>query len=79
MGGFEKAFRRCLSKAGVRDFRFHDLRHTGATKLAKQGWSVLELSAQGGWKTTSMLKRYVNLNGKYLGERFITSHPSSTN
>ena len=78
VGGFEKAFRRCLSKAEIRDFHFHDLRHTGATKLAKQGWSVLELSAQGGWKTTSMLKRYVNLDGKHLGKRFVMSQYDSS-
>jgi len=77
IGGFEKAFRRCVSRAGISDFHFHDLRHTGATRLAKQGWGVLELSAQGGWKTTSMVKRYVNLNGKHLGTRFTMSRYDS--
>ena len=61
----------------ILDFHFHDLRHTGATRLATKGWSVLELSAQGGWKTTSMLKRYVNLNGKHLGTRFTMSRYDS--
>ena len=55
IGGFEKAFRRCVRKANLKDFHFHDLRHLGATKLAKQGWTTLELAAQGGWRSTSMV------------------------
>jgi hypothetical protein len=38
----------------------------GATKLAKQGWTVLELAAQGGWRSTSMVKRYANINAEHL-------------
>ena len=66
IGGFDKAFKRCVRKANIKDFHFHDCRHMGATKLAKQGWTVLELAAQGGWKSTSMVKRYANINAEHL-------------
>ena len=69
IGGFEKAFRRCVRKANLKDFHFHDLRHLGATKLAKQGWTTLELAAQGGWRSTSMVKRYANINAEYLAKK----------
>ena len=66
IGGFDKAFKRCVRKANIKDFHFHDCRHMGATKLAKQGWTVLELAAQGGWRSTSMVKRYANINAEHL-------------
>jgi integrase len=69
IGGFEKAFKRCVKKANIKDFHFHDLRHLGATKLAKQGWTVLELAAQGGWKSINMVKRYANINAEYLADK----------
>jgi len=69
IGGFEKAFKRCVKKANIKDFHFHDLRHLGATKLTKQGWTVLELAAQGGWKSTNMVKRYANIDAEYLADK----------
>jgi len=69
IGGFDKAFKRCVKKANIKDFHFHDLRHLGATKLAKQGWTVLELAAQGGWKSINMVKRYANINAEYLADK----------
>lgn len=37
-GGWARDWQRALAKAGVRDFRFHDLRHTAATRIvAKTG------------------------------------------
>ena len=69
IGGFEKAFRRCVRKANLKNFHFHDLRHLGATRLAKQGWTTLELAAQGGWKSTSMVKRYANIDAEYLADK----------
>ncbi|XOJ73991.1 tyrosine-type recombinase/integrase [Candidatus Pelagibacter sp. Uisw_114] len=51
-------------------FHLHDLRHLGgATKLAKQGWTVLELAAQGGWKSINMVKRYANIDTEYLADK----------
>ncbi len=53
---FEKCFYRAVAKAGLSNFRAHDLRHCGATYLAEQGWSTQELMAQGGWSSAIICK-----------------------
>jgi len=67
---FEKSFRRIVAKCNLKDFHFHDLRHCGATNLAEQGWSTIELMAQGGWSSADMVKRYASISGKHLAKRF---------
>lgn len=36
----DRMWRKCLDKANIKNFRFHDLRHTVGTRLAKQGVPV---------------------------------------
>ena len=37
----------------------------GATDLIiKEGWSIAEVKAQGGWKTLQALQRYLNIQGE---------------
>ena len=67
--GFEKRFRAVVRKAGILDFSFHDLRHTGATYLAEKGWTTLELMQQGGWSSAEMVSRYANIGAKHLAKR----------
>ena len=67
--GFEKRFRAVVRKAGILDFSFHDLRHTGATYLAEKGWTTLELMQQGGWSSAEMVARYANIGAKHLAKR----------
>ena len=45
-------------KAGIDDFRFHDLRHTWASWHRQAGTSCDELKDLGGWKSRSMVDRY---------------------
>ncbi|NMM28954.1 MAG: site-specific integrase [Glaciimonas sp.] len=52
------AWHSALQKAGLEDFRFHDLRHTWASWHRQAGTSVDELKDLGGWKTRSMVDRY---------------------
>ncbi|MEC5385527.1 site-specific integrase [Uliginosibacterium sp. H3] len=47
-----------LKKAGIEDFRFHDLRHTWASWHRQAGTSCDELKDLGGWKSRQMVDRY---------------------
>ncbi len=40
-----KAWKRALARAGIQDFRFHDLRHTAASALAANGASLPTIGA----------------------------------
>jgi hypothetical protein len=33
------------------------------------GWSIAEISAQGGWKNLSILKRYTHIKASYLSKK----------
>jgi len=47
--------------AGLRDFRWHDLRHTCASFLAQEGANLLEIGSVLGHKSPSVTKRYAHL------------------
>ena len=53
-------FKAACAAAGVTDFRFHDLRHSAATYLAREGATEQQLKAIGGWKS-NVVSRYVHL------------------
>lgn len=56
-----KPWKTAMSKAGLTDFRFHDLRHSAASYLAMNGASTIEIAAVLGHKTLAMVKRYSHL------------------
>lgn len=56
------AWRNATAKAGLMDFRFHDLRHSAASYLAMTGATVPELAAVLGHKTLQMVQRYAHLS-----------------
>jgi integrase len=39
-----RAFVKAVTKAGIKSFRFHDLRHTFATRLAQNGIDLYKVS-----------------------------------
>ena len=47
-------FRKAARGAGLKDFRFHDLRHHGATMALNKGYNATIVMALGGWKTERM-------------------------
>jgi integrase len=56
------AWENTLVKAGIKDFRFHDLRHSAASYLAMNGASLAEIAEVLGHKTLQMVKRYAHLS-----------------
>lgn len=62
-------FDRALTRAELQDFRFHDLRHTAITELARKLPNLLELSAVTGHKSLKMLQRYYHPNAEELAQK----------
>ncbi|MDO4997353.1 MAG: site-specific integrase [Neisseria sp.] len=56
-----KVWLQALQKAGISDFRWHDLRHTWASWLVQQGVPILALKEMGGWEKLDMVMRYAHL------------------
>lgn len=57
-----------LKRAGINDFRFHDLRHSGASYLAMNGASLAEIAEILGHKTLQMVKRYAHLSDAHTSK-----------
>ncbi len=53
-----RAFDKVKEKAGIKDFRFHDLRHTFATRLSQNGIDQYMISKLLGHENTKMTQRY---------------------
>jgi integrase len=57
-----KPWHTALGKAKIKDFRWHDLRHSCASYLAMNGATLAEIAEVLGHKTLSMVKRYAHLS-----------------
>ena len=58
-------FDKARKKAGLEDFRFHDLRHTFASRLVQKGISIYEVMHLTGHKSLVMVQRYAHLAPDY--------------
>lgn len=64
----KKPWATAVNKAGLCDFRFHDLRHSAASYLAMNGASTIEIAAVLGHKTLAMVKRYSHLANSHTAK-----------
>lgn len=60
VGNLLRAFYSVVKKAGIQHFRWHDLRHTFATRLAQAGVDLYKIQKLGRWKQISMISRYAH-------------------
>jgi len=58
---FTKPWKKALEDGQIKNFRFHDLRHSCASYLAQSGASLLEIADVLGHKQISVTKRYAHL------------------
>ncbi len=79
----KRSFHTACRKAGIRDFKFHDLRHTFASQLVMNGVDLKTVQELLGHKDIKMTLRYshlshahkkeaVNVLGKVVYQNFIT-------
>jgi integrase len=61
-----KAWYSALERAGIVDFRWHDLRHTWASWHVQNGTPLFALQELGGWASTEMVRRYAHLAADHL-------------
>jgi integrase len=65
---FDEAWYRALKDAKVKNFRWHDLRHTAASYAAMSGATLPELAAMLGHRQMSMVARYSHLTDQHVGK-----------
>lgn len=61
-----RAWYLALKRAGIEDFRWHDLRHTWASWHVQSGTPLFALQELGGWETEKMVRRYAHLAADHL-------------
>ena len=61
-----KAFRAALKRAGIANFRWHDLRHTWASWHVQNGTPLAVLKELGGWSDYDMVQKYAHLSPEHL-------------
>jgi integrase len=77
-----RSWRNALKRAGLTDFRFHDLRHTWATRHIQAGTPLHALMEMGGWKDVGMVRKYAHFSAAHLqayAENLARPHSSDTN
>jgi len=65
MKGVKRAFKGALRRAGIEDFRFHDLRHTFASVVIMRGGTLKDVQELLGHATMTMTLRYAHLTQEH--------------
>jgi len=63
-----RQFRKAAEKACIANIRFHDLRHTFASRLVMGGIDIYRAQTLLGHKTARMTQRYAHLSPDFLRE-----------
>ena len=82
-----KAWYAALERAGITDFRWHDLRHTWASWHVQNGTPLHALQELGGWESSEMVRRYAHFSAEHLAPyadrlcalRLVTDRAHGTN
>jgi integrase len=61
-----KAWYAALKRAGITEFRWHDLRHTWASWHVQNGTPLFALQELGGWESPEMVRRYAHFSAEHL-------------
>jgi integrase len=64
-----QAFQRAVERSGLKNLRFHDLRHEATSRLFERGLNVIEVARITGHVTLSMLDRYTHLDVQGLVQK----------
>jgi integrase len=63
-----RAWRKALKRAGIGNFRWHDLMHAWASWHRQSGTPTHELQRLGGWRSSVMVERYAHLAPDHLAK-----------
>lgn len=69
------AWKKALKRAGIDDFRWHDLRHTWASWHVQNGTPLNVLQELGGWESPQMVRRYAHFSAGHLAA-YVSKLPS---
>lgn len=64
----KRALNAASRRAGIEDFRFHDLRYTCASWLIQSGVQLSVLQVIGGWESIELVRRYAHLAPDHITE-----------
>jgi len=62
----KKSFKKACGRAGIEDLRFHDLRHTFATRLIESGVDIITVRDLLGHFSVRVTQRYTHTNQKQM-------------
>ncbi len=68
LGSIKRSFNTALRRAGIANFKFHDLRHTFASQLVSRGTDLYVVQKLLGHTTPKMTQRYAHLKSDQLIE-----------
>lgn len=63
-----RVWKEALERAGITNFRWHDMRHTWASWLAQAGTPLAVLQEMGGWESIEMVQKYAHLAPVHLAQ-----------